>query len=113
MYITQAHIEMLDLESSSLDNRRELEEVRRHLDCRKIGSSSVNWEGLSPKSKYIIDTMKELTKKLDLVGKSLDVVQKDAHRTNNKMEALSTAKEEGVGSHSGHSRSSYSSKEER
>ncbi|RDX80876.1 hypothetical protein CR513_38510, partial [Mucuna pruriens] len=88
-------------------------EVRRNLECRKMGSSSVNWEGLSPKSRYILDTMKELREKLDLVGKSLDLVQKDAHRTNNKVEALSKAKEEGVGGHSGHSRSSHSSKEER
>ncbi|RDY09289.1 hypothetical protein CR513_06344, partial [Mucuna pruriens] len=57
--------------------------------------------------------MKELREKLDLVGKSLDVVQKDAHTTGNKMETLSITKEEGVGGHSGHSRGSHFSKEER
>ncbi|RDX82240.1 hypothetical protein CR513_37000, partial [Mucuna pruriens] len=57
--------------------------------------------------------MKELREKLDLVGKSLDVVQKDAHSTNNKVEALSRVKEKGVRGHNDHSRKPYSSKEEK
>ncbi|RDY13520.1 hypothetical protein CR513_01541, partial [Mucuna pruriens] len=46
-------------------------------------------------SKYIIDIMNELREKLDLVGKGLDLVQKDAQSTNNKVKALSKAKEDG------------------
>ncbi|RDX82128.1 hypothetical protein CR513_37123, partial [Mucuna pruriens] len=64
------------------------------------------WNRSSP------DTMNELIEKLDLMGISLDVVQKDALSTNNKVEALSKAKEGGVGRHSGHIRSSHSSEEE-
>ncbi|RDY01829.1 hypothetical protein CR513_14794, partial [Mucuna pruriens] len=71
-------------------------EFKRNLECGKIRSSSVNWEGLSPKSRYILDIMKELKENLDLV-----------------VEALSRAKEEGIGSCNGHSRSSHSSEEER
>ncbi|RDY04583.1 hypothetical protein CR513_11675, partial [Mucuna pruriens] len=62
-----------------------------------MGSSSINWEGLSPKSKYIIDTMNEIRKKLDLVGKGLDVVQKNAQSTNHKVTTLSRSKEDGSG----------------
>ncbi|RDX98103.1 hypothetical protein CR513_19030, partial [Mucuna pruriens] len=63
-------------------------------------------EGLSPKSKYIIDTMNEHREKLDLVGKGLDVVQKDTQSTNDK---------DGVegGNYSDRNRSSWSYKEER
>ncbi|RDY09796.1 hypothetical protein CR513_05789, partial [Mucuna pruriens] len=60
----------------------------------RMGSSNINWEGLSPKSKYIIDTMNELREKLDLVGKGHDLVQKDAQSTNDKVEALARDKEE-------------------
>ncbi|RDX97126.1 hypothetical protein CR513_20145, partial [Mucuna pruriens] len=55
------------------------------VELGKMGCLSVNWEGLSPKSRYILDSMKKLREKLDMVGKSLDVVQKDAQSTNTKV----------------------------
>ncbi|RDX93229.1 hypothetical protein CR513_24542, partial [Mucuna pruriens] len=66
-------------------------------------------------SKYIIYTLNELGEMLDLVGKVLDVVQKDAQSTNDKVEALSRIKEDGSsgGNYSDHSRSSRSSRKER
>ncbi|RDX69095.1 hypothetical protein CR513_51841, partial [Mucuna pruriens] len=80
-----------------------------------MGSPSINWEGLSPKFKYIINTMNELRKKLDLARKGIDVMPKDAQSTNDKVVALSRAKEDGYGegNYSDHSKSSRSSKEER
>ncbi|RDY09228.1 hypothetical protein CR513_06437, partial [Mucuna pruriens] len=72
-------------------------------------------EGLSPKSKYIIDTMNELREKLDLADKGLDMVQKDAQSTNDKVGALSRSKEEGSegGNYNDPNRNSRSSREER
>ncbi|RDY14576.1 hypothetical protein CR513_00341, partial [Mucuna pruriens] len=63
-----------------------------------MGSSSINWEGLSPKSKYIKHTMNELREKLDLVGKGLDT--------------LSKAKKDGFGegNYNDHNKSSRSSR---
>ncbi|RDX96412.1 hypothetical protein CR513_20930, partial [Mucuna pruriens] len=71
-------------------------------------------KGKTKKSKYIIDTMNKLRGKLDLVGNGLDLVQKDVQSTNDKVKALSRAKEDGSrgGNYSDHSRSSWSSKQE-
>ncbi|RDX96693.1 hypothetical protein CR513_20616, partial [Mucuna pruriens] len=59
-------------------------------------------------------TMNELREKLDLVGKGLDVVQKDAPSTNDKVEALSRSKKDGFEgrNYSDHNRSSWSSRED-
>ncbi|RDY12855.1 hypothetical protein CR513_02282, partial [Mucuna pruriens] len=52
---------------------------------------------------------------LDLVGKGLDVVQKDAQSTNDKVETLHRAKDKGFrgGNYNDHSKSSRSFREER
>ncbi|RDX87647.1 hypothetical protein CR513_30845, partial [Mucuna pruriens] len=54
----------------------------------------MDWENLSPKSKFMMSYIRELGEKLDRVGKGLDYVQKDTQSVNAKVEALSREKEE-------------------
>ncbi|RDY01005.1 hypothetical protein CR513_15732, partial [Mucuna pruriens] len=68
---------------------------------KKMGEMSHEWGNLFPKSRYIMETVKEFREKLDLVGKGLDqvgkrldIVRKNTQSVNVKVEALSKGKEE-------------------
>ncbi|RDX91636.1 hypothetical protein CR513_26358, partial [Mucuna pruriens] len=56
--------------------------------------SSQEWGNLSPKSWYILDVMREFRKKLDQVGKGLNLVQKDTQSVIAKVEDLSKGKKD-------------------
>ncbi|RDX99639.1 hypothetical protein CR513_17290, partial [Mucuna pruriens] len=68
--------------------------IGREKQRSKDGRPSVDWENLSPKSKFMMSYIWELDEKLERVSRGLDSVQKDTQSVNAKVEALSREKEE-------------------
>ncbi|RDY11889.1 hypothetical protein CR513_03385, partial [Mucuna pruriens] len=59
-----------------------------------MAGTSIDWENLPPKSKFMISDIRELGETLDKVGKGLDSFQKDTQSVNAKVEVLRKGKEE-------------------